>query len=275
MNPFEKIFNYRVISRMEDTGVFLSTSHERSWLKLMLGHPSAAEAFSGVTLDKLRSLVEQEEAMEIAEDLIHKAPTTEVQVYHPLVRVLRRSIQHHQGIQVSFGLTNGQPGPEQSGLPYRLEYSMVKREWYLLWYSWTRRDFMSIRLQKIAAVCEIPASPELVRTTQAEIQRILESRRQSVVIEVLPGYNKELSRILYAFSCFEKEVRYDEEKDTYFISLTYLGNEGEYVLSKMRFLGKRVRIVEGSWLKKRMRESALKALALYQASPDQTRPGQE
>ncbi|MNC15761.1 hypothetical protein D3C75_635900 [compost metagenome] len=84
-----------------------------------------------------------------------------------------------------------------------------------------------------------------------------------------------MSRILYAFSCFEKEVRYDGEKDTYFISLSYLGNEGEYVLSKMRFLGKRVRIVEGNWLKKRMRESALKALALYHASPDQAPPGQE
>ncbi|KWX73632.1 WYL domain-containing protein [Paenibacillus jilunlii] len=275
MNPFEKIFNYRVTSRMEDTGVFLSTSHERSWLKLMLDHPSAAAAFSGVTLEKLQTLLAQEAPLSLAGDLIHKGSTQEVQVYHPLMRVLRRSIQNHQGIQVSIGLTNGQPGPEQSGLPYRLEYSMVKREWYLLWYSWTRRDFMSIRLQKIAAVCEIPASPELVRTTQAEIQRILESRRQSAVIEVLPGYNKELSRILYAFSCFEKEVRYDEEKDTYFISLTYLGNEGEYVLSKIRFLGKRVRIVEGNWLKKRMRESALKALALYESPPDQTRPGQE
>ncbi|OKP74619.1 hypothetical protein A3844_08500 [Paenibacillus helianthi] len=275
MNPFEKIFNYRILSRMEDSGVFLSTSHERSWLKLMLDHPSAAAAFSGVTLDKLQTLLEGEAPLNLAEDLIHKASTAEVQVYHPLVRVLRRSIQHHQGIQVSIGPNNGHPGPEQSGLPYRLEYSMVKREWYLLWYSWTRRDFMSIRLKKITSVCEVPAAPELVRTTQAEIHRILESRRQSAVIEVLPNYNRELSRILYAFSCFEKEVRYDEDKDTYYISLFYLGNEGEYVLSKMRFLGKRVRIVEGNWLKKRMRESALKALALYGASPDQTLTRQE
>ncbi|MNF19149.1 hypothetical protein D3C80_2237120 [compost metagenome] len=47
--------------------------------------------------------------------------------------------------------------------------------------------------------------------------------------------------------------------------LTYLGNEGEYVLSKLRFLGKRVRVTEGSLLKKRMRDSAVKALTQYGA----------
>lgn len=66
---------------------------------------------------------------------------------------------------------------------------------------------------------------------------------------------------MYAFSCFEKEVEYADEEDTYRIRLTFLGDECEYVLSKIRFLGMRVRIVDGDKLQRRMRESAAKALA--------------
>ncbi|MFD2882018.1 hypothetical protein ACFTAO_49300 [Paenibacillus rhizoplanae] len=45
MNPFEKIFNFQIISRLEEAGSLALTSQERSWLKTMLGHPAAAEAF--------------------------------------------------------------------------------------------------------------------------------------------------------------------------------------------------------------------------------------
>lgn len=63
MNPFEKIFNYRILSRLEESGAFLSTAHERAWLKLMLNHPSSAAAFSVPTLEKLRTLLHQDEAL--------------------------------------------------------------------------------------------------------------------------------------------------------------------------------------------------------------------
>ncbi len=76
-------------------------------------------------------------------------------------------------------------------------------------------------------------------------------------------YNRELSRILYAFSCFEKDVAYLDESDTYRINVSYLSDEREYVLSKIRFLGKRVRVIQGEQLKKRMYESTTKALARY------------
>lgn len=160
---------------------------------------------------------------------------------------------------------NGLISPKQSGLPYRLEYSMVKREWYLLWYSWKRRNFLSVRLSKIASISPVPVQADAYAAALEEIHGFLESRKQRAVIQVQPEYNRELSRILYAFSCFEKEVHYDGQTGTYSITLTYPGNEGEYVLSKLRFLGKRVRVTENNLLKKRMRDSALKALALYGA----------
>ncbi|GED32207.1 hypothetical protein BCE02nite_33480 [Brevibacillus centrosporus] len=53
----------------------------------------------------------------------------------------------------------------------------------------------------------------------------------------IPLYNGELSRILYAFSCFNKEVTYNEERDAYRITLSFLMDDREYILSKIRFLG--------------------------------------
>ena len=78
-----------------------------------------------------------------------------------------------------------------------------------------------------------------------------------------PEYNGELSRILYAFSCFEKEVSYAADSNEYTIQLHFSSKDSEYVLSKTRFLGKRVRIIDGEHLRRRMLESATKSLARY------------
>lgn len=79
----------------------------------------------------------------------------------------------------------------------------------------------------------------------------------------IPLYNGELSRILYAFSCFNKEVTYNEERDAYRITLSFLMDDREYILSKIRFLGKRMKVVEGKVLQQRMWETSAKALARY------------
>ncbi|WP_420329489.1 hypothetical protein [Paenibacillus graminis] len=50
-----------------------------------------------------------------------------------------------------------------------------------------------------------------------------------------------MSRIMYAFSSFKKNVEYDMENDSYRVRVTLLGDKMEYSLSKIRFLGKRVR----------------------------------
>ncbi|MFD1954822.1 hypothetical protein ACFSL6_11770 [Paenibacillus thailandensis] len=47
------------------------------------------------------------------------------------------------------------------------------------------------------------------------------------------------------------------------VKVKLLEDEQEYLLSKIRFLGKRVRVVEGDYLKKRMLEASRKALERY------------
>ncbi|MBP1996591.1 WYL domain-containing protein [Paenibacillus eucommiae] len=263
MNPFEKIFNYQLLSRLDESGTFMITSHERSWLKMMLQHPAAAEAFTAVTLDKLQLILELEQPLELTTVFVEKARSLERQVYHPHLRLLRRCLVNKSRIRLSFSIKGDQSRNEQLGFPYKLEYSMVKREWYLLWYHLRNHMLMSTRLQKISTITEESLPEEMSAKALADIQKILEKRKAEAFIQINKEYNRELSRILYAFSCFEKEVSYDASDDRYTIHLSFAGNESEYVLSKIRFLGKRVRIIGNEKLQQRMLETASKALERY------------
>ncbi|WP_321166563.1 WYL domain-containing protein [Paenibacillus sp. Soil724D2] len=122
---------------------------------------------------------------------------------------------------------------------------------------------MSTKLEKIESIKELSISPERVAQIGLDIEKLLQKRQIHATIEVIKAYNRELSRILYAFSCFEKQVDYDEIQETYTIRLTFQNNEAEYVLSKLRFLGKRVRVTQGEHLQRRMLDSAKRALARY------------
>ncbi|MNN45151.1 hypothetical protein D3C81_1594710 [compost metagenome] len=233
----------------------------------MLEHPAATEAFTSETLDKLHSLLQSEQVMDTSHFLIEKARSIEKQVYHPLLRTFRRHIMNKHGVLLSYEIKGGRMIHDQLALPSKLEYSMVKREWYLLWYHLKRKTFMSTRLKNIISV-----SPETIELSDVDhllsrIAQILDSRKTSAVLEVVPAYNRELSRILYALSSFEKDVAYNEENDIYTVTVYLLGGESEYLLSKLRFLGKRVRVIEGKYLKKRMLEASTKALERYGAIP--------
>ncbi|WP_341281638.1 WYL domain-containing protein [Paenibacillus sp. FSL H8-0537] len=272
MNPFEKIFNYQLMSRLEDSGTFMVTGNERSWLKAMLQHPEAVQAFAPGTLAKLESLLEQDSVMETAGPLIQKAASKEMQVYHPLLRQLRRSIMQRNQIKLSYMIKNGRQNNHQSGVPYKLEYSMVKKEWYLLWYHQRHRSLMSTKLQTILAIEDVPCPPERYIQLTASTQALLAKRSTTAIIQVVEMYNPELSRILYAFSCFEKSVSYDDQLNRYTIELTFPNNEAEYVLSKIRFLGKRIKVTQGDYLQRRMREASSLALARYGAAKADIEP---
>lgn len=263
MNPFEKIFNYQVISRLKDSGTFMVTSHERAWLKLMLEHPAADAAFAPETLEKLHEILSDDVSLAVKEHLIEKARSAEKQVYHPLLRSLSRYIADRVALSLTFSIRDGSQYDAHVGVPYKLEYSMVKREWYLLWYNVRKRAFMSTKLAKMVSFAEAKLEPQHVQQALNSIHERLRKRKDTAVIEVIPTYNRELSRILYAFSCFEKTVDYDEDAGVYAIRLGFLSDDREYVLSKLRFLGRRIRVREGDYLRQRMLESSRKALGRY------------
>ncbi|WP_226001456.1 WYL domain-containing protein [Paenibacillus sp. BJ-4] len=264
MSLFEKIFNYQIVSRLDESGAFATTSQERAWLQSMLADAAAAEAFTPSSLDKLRLMLADDELLEVDGSLKEKAGSSASSVYHPLLRVLRPLLRSRSGISMSYRLHNGRMHERMPGFPYKLEFSMVKKEWSLLWYNRRHRALMSTKLSNIITVTTEELSPQEAEKFIQRILGILESRKEQGIIEIIPIYNAEMSRILYAFSCFEKEVEYVQKIDTYRITLTFQADECEYVLSKIRFLGKRVKVVQGDRLISRMKETITKALARYE-----------
>ncbi|OMF20414.1 WYL domain-containing protein [Paenibacillus sp. FSL H8-0548] len=264
MNLFEKIFNYQILSKLEDTGTFMITTHERSWLKTMLEHPAAADAFGPDTLLRLQLMLKQEQTIN-RDGLLHKAASKELHVYHPSIRPIRKAISHKSLLLLSYSMKNGQACSQQQCFPYKLEYSMVKREWYLLWYHIRNRKLMSTKLQKIIGIDSQICTSDDYEQLAAKTEALWKKRSIHATIRVVREYNGELSRILYAYSCFEKEVSYTEASDEYTIRLYFSSSDSEFVLSKTRFLGKRVHIIESEHLRLRMLESATKALERYEA----------
>jgi len=264
MNLFEKIFNYQIISRLDEAGSFAFTAQERSWLKAMLTNAASDEAFTPGTLNKLRQLLHDEDSTDIREVIIEKAKSREKHVYHPLLRTLRRIIMQDYGIRLTYRIKHGGVKSDLSGIPLKLEYNMVKREWYLLWYSTRNHSLMATRLETILSVEEMVMPADRVLALKVHATNLMEERKEYAIIDVVPTYNAELSRILYAFSCFDKSVSYDEESNLYRIRVQYPADESEFLLSKIRFLGLRVKISEGDHLKRRMMETASKALARYE-----------
>ncbi|MCU6711772.1 WYL domain-containing protein [Paenibacillus sp. J5C_2022] len=255
MSLFEKIFNYQILSRLHDNGTFMTTSHERSWLKGMLAHEAAAEAMLPDTLDKLKRHLAEEAMPDWDRHLLMKAAGRETQVYHPLIRPLRRAIMKGCLLQLDYGVKDGRCHEHVAALPYKLEYSMVKREWYLLWLHVRQRMMMSTRLSKIVAFRETECSQEQYAELLATVKKRLAGKQTSAIIRIVPEYNEELSRILYAFSPFERDMDYDEETGEYRITLYFAKDELEYVLSKLRFLGKRVQVIQNERLIQRMRQT--------------------
>ncbi|MCM3629365.1 WYL domain-containing protein [Paenibacillus glycanilyticus] len=270
MNLFEKIFNYRMMAQLDEHGALAVTAQERRWLLMMLEHPDASSAIEPETLDRLRQCLcgsDEPSSGHFRTIIIEKAGSTVSSLYHPLMGTLRRMIVKKSGMQLLYTRKDGTLLPRQAGVPYKLEYSMVKKEWYLLWYNRRTRSLMTTRLRSIRLVEDMPVSEEFFNQAAAALASQLEKRTQHATIEIIPAYNRELSRILYALSCFDKQVQYDEPADTYAIKLTFLGDETEYVLSKLRFLGLRVRVTDHSYMKYRLREAAQKSLARYGYAP--------
>ncbi|MFF2091748.1 WYL domain-containing protein [Paenibacillus sp. NPDC058174] len=271
MSLFEKIYNYQMIARLEEAGAIAVTAQEREWLSDMLRRSEAEHAFSPSTLVKLRALAGEEEhkheSARDAEEILEKAASQTGQLYHPLLRPLREALTRKLGLHLTYAIKDGTVRERQHGYPYKLEYSMVKREWYLLWFHLRNRSIMTTKLQNIAEAAEAPIPAQQAEAAEKKMTVYYASKQQQAVIQIMPHFNRELSRILYAFSCFDKEVSYEESADTYWITLVYLRDESDFVLSRIRFLGKRILVTEGDYLRKRMYETAHKSLMRYGITP--------
>ncbi|MFD2671466.1 WYL domain-containing protein [Marinicrinis sediminis] len=262
MHLFEKIFNYQMMNRLTETGTQAVTTHERAWLKTMLTHPAAQGALSPELFSKLNTLLQEESVLDTTH-LTQKGQSSAQPLHHPMLPKLRRMIMNEAGMELVLGNPKTKQWHHRRGLPYKLEFSLVKKEWYLLWIPLKGKGMMATKLNKIKEVHSYPLSDRLIAHLRGRCHAYMETQQKKAVIELLPRYKTELSRILYAFSCFDKKVEVALDQETYRIQLTYLPDEEEYLLSKIRFLGVRIRVVEGARLQARMLQTCTKALHVY------------
>ncbi|WDF52816.1 WYL domain-containing protein [Paenibacillus sp. KACC 21273] len=264
MNLFEKIFSYQLTSVLEEHGTYTLTTQERIWLKTMLDHPIAGEALSADLIAKIIDCIPEEQQLLFQPALVEKAGSHHHHMYHTLIQPLRKSIRQQECVSIQYENKHGQVTGMQPAVPWRLEFSMVKREWYLIWYNLRSQVAMTTRLIRITQIEDLPA---IESTQYNQIQQYMEQKatanQHQALIEILPQYNIELSRILHAFSCFEKQVKFSEDTQTYRIHLVFDGSETHYVLSKLRSLGKRVVVLENNYLQWRLFDASTKALSRY------------
>lgn len=264
MNLFEKIFNYELLAQLEQSEMLHITKHERMWLKTMLQHGEVSqteEALPSATLAKLSTILQDDEVIN-TNDLVEKVHHRSGERFPTHLSGIRQAITDRCALRLTYQTRDGRIH-EHVGIPHRLEYSMVKGQWYLHWYRIQVRAKMSTRLCYISNYETLPADAATLQLADEKMNHIVRAHQHTCTIEVVPEYNHELSRILYALSSFDNEVTYDEKADTYRLIVHFLGDESLYLLSKVRFLGLRVRFIDHSFMQSRMLESATKALERY------------
>lgn len=265
MNLFDKIHNYQLVTRLDAVGVYPITAHEKAWLAMMLANPAATEIFDPRTLDKLQQFTARAAEGDVheREAFVEKASTKPKQLWNPLVRTLRRIILAKNQIRLTAATNNGRVFRNERGVPHKLEYSLAKKAWYLVWLNLSSNRLITTPLHLIRSVEELYIENVWYDSFLPIIAGQIEQRKQTAKIVIIRRYNAELQRILYAFSCFDKEVAFDPDTQVYTITLHFLTDEQEFILSRIRFLGLRVKVVENEQLQQRMRESATNALARY------------
>lgn len=288
MNLFEKIHNYQlqellslehesqlrfVMDRQDrhwlkeilaygSLGPLPITNTEKQWLKAVLLREEALQFVTPALREKLLRLLATVTPLNLQDDILEKTRPSNRHLSGEYLALLSDLMHHQKGLRLDYCLNNGEQFRDQQGIPYCLEFSMTRREWYLLWCNITQQpEVLTTPLRHIyrAAAVDINNYTEWADFIRHELAK----RRQQVVLEIDRTNNHDRDRIFYSLSCFAKEVTYSEAEDIYHIKLWYVQDEAEYVLHKIRFLGQRIIVKEPSELRLRMKDTASRALERY------------
>ena len=283
---FEKFYNYQLQQALADSvvtrvdtkdkykrgktfpaapGPFPITSAERSWLKKVLAYSDAAIFLEQQTIDKLSQVLVNDKAEDFS-GMVSKQIARPKQPEGQCFSLLRQALHRRQGIYLTYFHNNGTVCESISGYPYKLEYSLTRREWYLIWFLVADQTVCTTPLRLIrTARAGDEYSAKDARELEDRIMAHIKSRQCQALLEVNRKHLSDLHRVFYLFSCFEREFEFDEASQLYRLRITYLEDEAMYLLSKIRFLGERVKALEPEELAQRMRATIAKALERYES----------
>ena len=135
MPLFEKIHNHTLqrVLLSEKIATPL-TLMEKGWLKRLLAEPAAGDLLSPSLLAKLQDLLKDEVPFPCTTDVEEKGRSTvRYAASSPILKKLQTAIREHRGIRLDYVLGSGEEHSADPAFPQRLEFSLVRQEWYLLW----------------------------------------------------------------------------------------------------------------------------------------------
>jgi len=266
MPIFEKIHNYSFRQAVWEIGnPAPPTKIEMGWLKKMLENPQAKELLTDSFYEKLLTLVANETPFPNSSHVEEKGkPSAQYSSASVHLPVLRAAMRNCKSVIISYLQKNSKECFDVNGIPCRLEFSMARREWYLLWINPVeqpnRPNTTPLRMIRDARIGEGVVDWEYY---QSSLREWFEQSQEMVQIKALECYPGALLSVLNAFSCFYTMVSSGKQKNTLQLHVRFLADEREYVLQKIRFLGSRVKVEEPEAFKKQMTLEIGNALARY------------
>lgn len=229
---------------------------EKQWLKHILKNEKLKLFLNDSTIKKLEAQLVNYEDIISDDALTINRPCTQLQkVEEPLstnFKMLVRAILENKGIEYSYITRDHTLLENCMGVPYRMEYSMKEDCFYLISYSLEGKrpiksllhGFLNIKLIHLDGKYDISFD---------EIQKSIDDKKaKEPIIISIKDINNALERALFQFSCFERELNYIEEKDTYSLSIFYYEFEREEVISRIFSLGKHAIVTEPSDIRTEM-----------------------
>lgn len=285
-NLFKKFYNYRLQQElMSDTvfmpvdndkyntgkpckvttGPFVFTEEEKAWVKKIVNDPEANAFLQQTTIEKINNGIKTVPVQKKRGLCIKGAqivPKSDSPHFAALCRIMRA----RQGIRIDYRQNDGIERNGEYGYPYKLELSMSRQEWYIIWLPDKRMDIYYTPLRNIIAVeaweggaKNSQEHDEFTRNIQTRLRQTM----RTVSLLITKQHYYEIHRVVYALSCFEREMTFDEQSKQNILTIRYLPSEEEYLLSKIRFLSKIVTITSPERLIKRMHYTATKTLSRY------------
>ena len=268
MALFEKINNHtlRQVLLAEGNPAPI-TRLERGWLKRVLAAPAAGDLLTAELRNKLLELLINEDPFPDMSGFIEKGSLAlEYSPAGPLLGVLSTAIREGFAVTLAYSKQEGSGYKKARAIPCRLEYSLVRREWYLLWLGGHTRSasLQTTALRNIRDVRLMEKFPNW-EEHQKQFRRCLAESEREVTLLAEECYPGALLSVLNAFSCFDATVSATKRKRELRLRVRYLADEQGYVLQKIRFLGRRVTVEGPEELRERMRETARRAMERYES----------
>jgi predicted DNA-binding transcriptional regulator YafY len=268
MALFEKINNHTLRQVLLAAGNPAPiTRLERGWLKRVLAASAADDLLSAELRNKLQVLLKREDPFPDTSGFVEKGNLAlEYSPAGPLLGTLSTAIRDGFAVTLDYAKHEGSEYKKAQAIPCRQEYSLARREWYLLWLHGHARSvsLQTTALRNIRDVRIMEKCPDWEERQQQFRDCLTESEREVTLLaeECYPGA---LLSVLNAFSCFDATVSATKRKQELRLRVRYLADEQGYVLQKIRFLGRRVTVERPDELRERMRETARRAMERYES----------